>query len=462
VSAAVGPAKSLARKDNGASGRGRNKRDALPDYWQAAAPDVRYGEERFRVTVFRGEMKDPKDRKVGLDEYVDAVTWEDASPILRGTLTLQKSEGRKPLAVYEGHSIRLEAAPRQGGKYRRIWDMRILDSNITGSTGTHVFNLADELAWLAKSRDDFSFRKSKGKKQSDATKYRATGWTADQITREVCRTYGVKVGKLAKGFKRINNLTEMNASPLDVIMKAYKLERNYSGRKFVVRMRGGELQVVALRRSKTMLIVGQALLEATIQRSLRKNLATAAHVRGTTKGAEKKSSSKDKTKKGTKVSKLEVDVVAKKAAARYGYIHRNISLEDPVNSKTEARKEGKAELVKSMRPLREVTFDHPGISTLFRGDAVKLRLPEMGLTELVYVTGVSHSVANGEYTMSVTCKFSDPYIDKKGEEIQEKQCEKARKHGRTPPGFCGGSKRLQPTRAENRKDGGTQFPARAA
>lgn len=428
-----------ARANSGKQGKGRNRRDTLPDYWQKSAPDLTFGEERFRVTCFRGERKDPAERKVVIDEYVTGINWEDIEPILKGSVTLQTSDGKKPLAINEGHIIRLEAAPRPGGKYRQVWDMRVLDSNIAAASGIHTFTLADEMAWLAKSRDDWQFKKSKNKKQSDTHTHRPNGWTADQITREVCRRYGVQVGKLAKGTKRINNLTEKNASPLDIIMKAYKLERGFSGRRFVVRMRGGKLQVVALRRSKTMLLLGETLLEATIQRSLRKTLATAAHVRASIKGETTKPKKGKKGKKGAKQSKLEVDVVAKRAAERYGYIHTTIRLDDPVGSKAEARKEGKRELVKSMRPNREVNFDHPGISTLFRGDAIHLRLPELGLQEIVYVTGVSHTVSSGEYTMSVTCKFADPYIDKKGEEIRKQQCEKARKHGRTLPSFCGGS-----------------------
>jgi len=450
-----------ARVNVGKSGRGRDRRDVLPDYWQKSAPDLSFGEERFRVTCFRGERQ-PAERKVVIDDFVTAITWEDSEPILTGTLTLQKSEGKKPMAINEGNVIRLEVAARQGGKYRRIWDMRIMDSNIGAVSGEHGYSLGDEMAWLAKSRDDWQFRKAKSKKQSDTHTHRPKGWTADQIAREVCRRYGVKVGKLAKGTKRINNLTEKNASPLDIIMKAYKLERGYSGRRFVVRMRGGQLQVVALRRSKTMLLLGETLLDATIQRSLRKTLATAAHVTATVKGEAKEDPKAKKGKKGHKQSKLSVDVIAKRARERYGYVRKTIHLDDPVGTKAEARREAKRELVKSMRPNREVNFDHPGISTLFRGDAIHLRLPELGLQEIVYVTGVAHSVSSGDYSMSVTCKFADPYIDKKGEEIRKKRCEKARKHNRTLPSFCAGEgKRPVAVRNAVRADRPPSNPARS-
>lgn len=435
---AVAEAKAVARANNGKSGRGKNKRDALPDYWHKDQPDIKFGEERFRVTAWRGERKIPEQRKVDIDQYVTAVTWEDAGPILQGTLTLTVQEREHQLALYEGHVITLESAARMGGPFKRVWEMRIDESSIDAATGTYSFQLVDEMAWLAKSKDYFSFRKSKKKKKSDAVKYRAKGWTADQIVRAVCKKYGVKVGKLAKGTKLITNLTEKNASPLDVIMKAYKLERNYSGRKFVVRMRRGKLQVVELRRSKTMLILGSTILEATIQRTMRKGFADAATIRATV-GKEDKKSKKAKAKKGSKQEKLDIEVKATKAIKRYGYVHTNIALEDPAESKADGRKEAKQQLVKSMRPNRTVNFEHPGISSLFRGDAVKLRLPELGVNEIVYVTSVAHSIAAGEYTMQVAVKYEDPTVDKQGEEIQEKQCEKARKHNRTPPPFCGES-----------------------
>lgn len=436
MSVAVGKA---AKVNRGKKGRGKNRRDSLPNFWERSAPDLRFGEEDFRVTCFRGERKNPAERKVSLDSYVTGIGWEDAGPILRGSLSLMKAKGHKPLAVSEGHVIQLEAAKKQGGKYRVIWKMRVENVSASAAAGSMELTLADELAWLQKSKDEWMFKKAKQGKGDNRTK-RPRGWLAHQVAEEVCRRYGVKVGRLAKGTKRITNLTEKNASPLEIIMKAYKIERDHTGRKFVVRMREGRLEVVLLRRSKTMLLMGETLIEATITRGLRAGMATAAHVRATLKD-----SSKEKHKK------IEADVVSKRASKRYGYVHTTIHLDDPVNSKAQARKLAKRKLVTSMRPSREVTLTHPGVSSLFRGDAIRMRLPELGLTEIVYVKSVSHSVGSGEYTMSVTCGFQDPYIDKKGEEIRKKRCKEARKHDRKVPGFCGdGSRRPQPRQAITR------------
>lgn len=429
-----------AKANRGKQGRGRNRRDVLPNFWQRSAPDLEFGEEEFTLTCFRPERKNPKERKVSLDPFNTNFGWEDAGPILRGTVTLNKVEGKKPLAVNEGHIIQLESAHKPGGKKRVIWRMRVESVNASAAAGTHEVQIADEMAWLQKSRDDWMFKKAKKGKANNRTK-RVNGWLAHQIAKEVCRRYGVKVGRLAKGTHRITNLTEKNASPLEIIMKAYKIERSHTGRKFVVRMREGKLEVVLLRRSKTLLLLGETLIEATIARSLRKGLATAAHVRATLKDGKKE-----------RHKKLEAEVVAKRASKRYGFVRTTIRLEDPVHSKAEARKLAKRKLITSMRPSRQVTLEHPGVSSLFRGDAIKLRLPELGLTEIVYVKSVAHSVSSGQYTMSVTCGFQDPHIDKKGEEIRKKRCEEARKHGRTPPDFCSGEKRPQPRQAVARSE----------
>lgn len=172
---AISNNRSLARHNAGKSGRGRNRRDALPDYWHKRQPNIHFGEERFRVTCYRGERKHPKERKVVVDDYVTGVTWEDNAPILQGKLTLQTDKEKHQLAIYEGHVITLESAARQGGKFSRVWQMRIDESDIDATTGTYTFNLVDEMAWLAKTRDYFSFRKSKKNKKSDAVKYRAKG-----------------------------------------------------------------------------------------------------------------------------------------------------------------------------------------------------------------------------------------------------------------------------------------------
>lgn len=453
------------RVSRGKSGRGKNRREVLPDYWQRAAPDLKFGEEDFRVTVLRPQEKNPADRKSALDSFVTDVEWEDAGPILHGSVTLTTEKETKPLAVGEGDVIRLESAHRRGIHYVTVWDMRVEDVNENASDGTIELTLSDELAWLQKSREDWSFKasglkqktgkktkkekeeaKEKGEKQEgegvgDVRFKRAHGWYCHEIAEEVCRRYGVKVRRLAKGTHLIKNLTEQNASPLEVIMKAYKIERENTGRRFVVRFRRGKLEVGVMVRSKTMLLIGETLIEATVSRALQKGLATAATVTATIKG-----------KKKQKHDKLETTVVAKRASKRYGYVHTTIHLEDPVSSKAEMRKLAKRKLITSMRPSREVSLEHPGISTLFRGDSIKLQLPELGLAEIVYVKTVSHSVSAGDYTMSVTCGFQDPYVDKQGEEIRKKICEEARKHKRKTPGFCGGRKRPQPKTAVSRAE----------
>lgn len=437
MSIAVGQA---AKANRGKQGRGRNRRDSLPDFWQRSAPDLRFGEEQFRLTCFRPERKNPSERTISLDSFATLIGWEDDGPILRGSVSLTKERGKRPLAVGEGHRLRLESAQRFGAPFKVLWEMRVEAVNSSASGGTSELQLADEMAWLQKSRDDWMFKKAKKGKANNRTK-RVNGWLAHQVAQEVCRRYGVKVGRLAKGTHRITNLTEKNASPLEIIMKAYKLERNHTGRKFVVRMRNGRLEVVLLRRSKTLLLIGEALIEATISRTIRKGFATAAHVRATLKDSKKE-----------RHKKLEAEIVAKRASKRYGYVKTTIRLDDPVASKAEARKLAKRKLVAAMRPSRSVTLEHPGVSSLFRGDAIRLRLPELGLTEIVYVKSVSHSVSNGDYTMSVTCGFQDPHIDKKGEEIRKKLCEEARKHGRKVPSFCDGHRRPQPRQAVARAE----------
>jgi hypothetical protein len=242
------------------------------------------------------------------------------------------------------------------------------------------------------------------------------------------------------------------ASPLAVITKAYKLDRDETGRRFVIAMKNGRLTVTQLRRSRDLLLVGEHLIEATLQESLKKNFATVVKLHATAKKAKDKKGKKKK-------NKLEVEVKSGKAAmARYGRIRAEWTLDDPVASKAAARRQAKIRLAKSQEPKQELSMTLPGIPTLQRGDALKVAIPEFDMVELIYVASVSHNVApNGDYTMEVTAAFDDPFVDEKGEEIREKICKKARKRGRKVPEYCeGGYDEFAPLprshAARNRRD----------
>lgn len=405
-------------------GHGRNKTDKPTDeeleiknFWQANKASLKVRDYQWRVIAYKGNA--PKaGQHINLDSMMTNLTWEDAL-IQKANISL--TNPHEKLDLLEGHKITVFYS-LNGKKWFKLWTLRINSITANSLSKTYEIEASDEMDWLKKSKDDFAYRKGEGK----SSEKRVHGWTADQITRDICKRYGVKIGKLVKGTKRINKLIEKNTDPLSVIEKAYEAERKETGFKYVIAMRQGRLSVTRLRRSRELLIYGGTALDATVTRRLKAKMATELTVTGKVKDDE-----------GDSTDKKEITVRANpKVRRRYGYIHSTYSSDEPVESVKELRKEAKQELIDLMEPEREVTLTVPGYPGLRRGDAVKVALQDEHLVELMYVTGASHTVSAGDYTTDLTLSFDEFYIDKEGEATREKICKKAKDNGRKAPWFC--------------------------
>lgn len=405
-------------------GKGRNKTDKptdeeleIKDFWKANKASLKVRDYRWRIVAFKGNA--PKaEQHMYLDSMVTNLTWEDAL-IQKANFSLTNPHDK--LNLLEGHKITVFYSVT-GRKWRKLWTLRVNSVTATAATKTYEIEASDEMDWLKKSKDDFAYRKGEGK----SSEKRVHGWTADQITRDICKRYGVKIGKLVKGTKRINKLIEKNTDPLSVIEKAYEAERKETGFKYVIAMRQGRLSVTRLRRSRELLIYGGTALDATVTRRLKEKMATELTVTG-----------KVKEEEGEATQKKEITVSANpKVRRRYGYIHSTYESPEPVESVKELRKEAKKELLDLMEPEREVTLTVPGYPGLRRGDAIKVALRDEHLVELMYVTGATHTVSGGDYTTDLTLSFDEFYIDKEGEATREKICKKAKDNGRKAPWFC--------------------------
>ena len=414
----------MAGKDtNRKKGSGRNRRDDLTNYWKRKKPALAVEDYRWRINGYRGDAAGGG-KKVRLDPIATGLSWEDKT-IQTATLTLQAPDEDEPVRLTEGHRVVVHYARGENGKWHELWDMRIVDVDTDLGSGAKTFTIADELEWLKRSRDDFLYKKGDKK----GPHKRPDGWTADEVAKDVCRRYGIKVGRLAKGKHKITNLSETDASPLSVIQKAYEMEREETGTKFVIRMHKGRLFVTTLRRSSSLLVYAGQILGGNFRRAIKQDLATELTVRASVK-----------RKKGEH-KKITVTVRAgKKLRKRYGYVHNSWEIEDVVPSPAGVRKRARRRLAEKSEPEREVSIQVPGHPGIRRGDAIQLKLATEGLKELLYVKTASHNVSSGSYTTDLTLSFSDPFRDKEGDEIREKICEEAKKKGHKPPDYCKGGR----------------------
>ena len=320
--------------------RGRLRRQAPRNFWLRPAQRVHIGQEQFRVIALRGQGKS----NLTLDPIVENVSWEDASALMEGDLQVREPAYRTtPLDLGEGHRIRLDWSPTPDAPFRPLWLMRIQSKSVAVGGGGLTFRLANDLAHAQRSKLSFKFKKNK---------QHPNGWTADQITRQVCRQAGVPYGKLPKGRFRIKNLVA-TTSPLDMVNRAWTKERTNTGRRFVISYRLGRLTITPFVRSRYLTMIGDMVLDASFERVMREDFATLLDVKATG---------------GTRKHKrnIKVRVSSPGQRSRYGTIIRLVTAKD-ANTPAEARAYGRRQLAKIARPTRTLIVTHPGIATLWRG-----------------------------------------------------------------------------------------------
>ncbi len=420
-------ASKTARKQAAATQRARQRKDDLKNYWTVGATGLRFGNDEWRVRVFRGKGRQP----LLLDDVVESISWLDNGPMLTGTLNIRKPATHPKLDVGEGHVARLEHRQQGGGAWREVWTMRLggpLENtgvSIDPDLDTYSFQLADDLALLAKSKGSFKFKKDKG---------HPNGWTLAQVFRAVGEEWGFEVGPIPDVRHRFKKLSRTGVTPLDFLMLALRTVNEEKGRDYVLRWRQGKLTIVPKVRSEHLLELEDSILAASITSGRRADFASVLDVRGTTS-----------PKKGKK-RKIKTTVQLDKVVRRFGIIRRTITVD--ADSLAEARSKAKRTYARITRPKREVSFTHLGIPSLRRQASLKLHFPEQDFSELVYVTQVQHNVSPGAYTMDVSVDFTDPFEDvvkKKKAKKKAKAKEKADPKKAQP-------KATEPKKAAQRKD----------
>jgi hypothetical protein len=398
----------------------KRKQEPPVNYWQGREHEVRVGNEQFRVRGWHAG------KLVLASDVVENASWEfGREDRVNGTTVLRRPANEKQrLGLGMGDLIALDFKRPRQKRWRRCWKMRIqtADRNVDGSA---TYEVADDLTYLARGTESWNFKRRKSKKQ---------GYLPIDIVKAVARRKGVRLGRVYKGRHRMKSLVRQDASALDMIRLAYRKEREETGKRFVISMIDGKLNVTELKRSPSLIELGPLIVEASIRERMRANFATVITATATKTDKKKADENGDGKAKGEKKEKIEVVVRSKALERRWGRIHRKIEVE--ADSEATARKLAKRELAERAEPVREVTLTHPGIPSLRRGHALRLFFPREKLRQVVFVKAVSHTASAGEYTMEVTVRFDDPYLDVEFERSEALRCINARKRGRKPPKGC--------------------------
>lgn len=385
------------------------------NYWKKKGPRLSFGAELWKVLWIPGTG-----RKRDVSPYVEGVTWDDASAILTGSLQFRPDPGA-PIRVGVGDQFQLSCALHPGAAFNELWRMRVQQPSTDFGVPAATFDLANDLALLQRSTDDFSY--SAGKK-------RPQGWLAHEIALDIAHRYGLPVGVIARTTHRIKKLVMLQASPLDALAAAYKREKTYTHKRFVIQMYHGKLNIIPLRRSPDLLVLGPTLIAASFQQQMGESFASEVTVRA------QATTQKPKDKKGkkrTSTGKIVLLVKSPAAIKKFGVVHRDVWAHD-ATSVAGARNAALRHLSLVGQPEKQLDLSHPGIPSIRRGDAIRAALPDPALNQVIFVTDARHTLTGATYEMGLQFTFSDPFVDALKDQVDEDRYGKAKAKGRKQKG----------------------------
>jgi hypothetical protein len=392
--------------------------------WTRPAAPLRLGDERLRFDVLKGDGS-----TVTLDDVLTSVRWDDVAMELTGAVTATVPIGQ--LRLNDGDRLRAFFAPSATAAFSRLWTLTIGadDQGVTRGPldDSLSTNLTSSLARYRGTRMDFHFRRDKSHPK---------GWTCDQIARAVCRKAGIPVGRLTKGTHYIRNLVRRNADPVDVVLIAYRQEREATGRRFFASW-NGRWHITPLTRSRELVELLPVLTDASYTVKRRTDLATILNVRASVKRGKR-------TRR-----KVRVRVVDAAGVRQYGAIAKTVSPAN-VDTEEEARDYARKSLTRRLTLARELQVTVPLMPRIKRGDAMMARWPDSGLQQVVFVRSASHEWTPGGGTTTITARFDDPFVDKRAKKNNKTKAKKAKVNGRAQPKGAARSAPPRPKRGARR------------
>ena len=220
--------------------------------------------------------------------------------------------------------------------------------------------------------------------------------TAEAITKELCKKYGITTGSIVATKKVIKKLIIDDSSLYDIIMTAYTKASKSTGKKYMAYMSGKKLCVK---------VKGTTVRDYELNEY--KNLSEASYEETIENMVDQVKIYNDKGK--------QVGVVKNAAhIKRYGIYQSVYTKEKGVNAQTAA----KNMLNGIEKKVNVSTID--GNIKCISGNAVKVTDAATGLKGIFWIQNDSHTWEGGRHTMSLELSFKN-IMDKKDEEGSEKK-----------------------------------------
>lgn len=362
------------------------------------------GEFEFELSLLRGRGTRPFPLKP------ESFEWTDEESSMAGNVQLRRpvAEDRSSLPVGRGHRIRCRV--RWAGRWYELWTMRCGPPEVTvDADGAKVsVDLADDLDLVRRGRRRYLRRKRKRHRH---------GYFGHAVIREFARREGVRLGAIAKCRYRMGKI-DVTGSFLDLVTEVYEHESSKTGRRFIVRMRDGRMEVVPYRRNRTLYVLAEQIRNASITYEPKVAKPVTVLV------------GKGRIGKGSAAKKVRHTEYRRAMVQRFGYMRREKDY-GRVDSLAELRSKVKRDLAKQYRVEANATVEGQGLPWVRRGDGAQLVLPSenfRGRLSYVYCTGARHQVQGISYTSSFSLTREDPFL--KDRERREKDARERKRRQR--------------------------------
>jgi len=392
----------------------------LSAFYDRRISSIEPGEFDFRIVLVR-PAQPRESRYLTLTRNTTEVDWSDAEgSTLSGSLTVRRSGVKRINSVPVVRGDRVRLLVHWGGRWRRLWDLRIPDvPPVDLKTGSLSVTLEDDLTPLSLTEREWEFKKDK--RHPD-------GWTMDEIIRYVCKKCGVRPGRISEGRRKIKKL-KLKASGLEVIRKAVALEKEKTAQKFVIRFRDTRLDVLPYRRPGTLYTIKGIEKGGSTQATGKPRPVTQIVAKG-------------RIRSGEKTRKVEETIRSVSAIKRFGKIEKEKDY-GRVDSRADLREQAKRDLAEAIKLERTATLTLPGIPFLEKGSAVRWVTTEPGWSGKVgdtardrsfaFVTGANHILLPSSYETEITIAQDDPYFEDRKRRDEERRDKKKKERGGRKP-----------------------------
>lgn len=246
---------------------------------------------------------------------------------------------------------------------------------------------------------------------------RKTDWTVGELTRAVCKKYGVRIARMPKSSRKVPYFYQEEQSLLDVLIRLWTLAGKTSGVKYRMTMQKGRLVIASRPKNppKTVLelsdsaannnnakqgSVGGILVDATRVDSI-EDVVTAVRLRGTRRDYTDKTTD---TRKTIVASKW---YVHKAGVAAFGRVYFE-GVELGVTDQKDIEAKAKKKLGQLYRGSLTATYEIVGFPFLEPAMPVRVNNSNAGLNNLWWVKSMTTSVSgDGTYTCSGDLVRSD-------------------------------------------------------